>query len=176
MNVMLRRNGSFANATVLAGFALALASACAGSPWPDEPGIPVALSEANNLEAGDAFLTALTARRRSANLPAPIVTPRYQGEIRAFAENLQAGKTSVAGAERAIADWARAAYQREVIAFAIDCSRGERMELPSRLVELPSAVISYAAAHFRPRSRPNDQCAILVVALLGSEPIRAPTM
>ena len=45
------------------------------------------------------------------------------------------------------------------------------MKLPSALVERPSAVVSFAAAHFRPRSLASDQCAVLVVALEGSEQV-----
>jgi hypothetical protein len=144
---------------------------CASSPWPDEPGVSVPLARADNVQAGDDFLAALTRRRTLANRPPPIVAARYQREIQVFAEDLQAGKTSAAGAQRAIAEWARGAYGRDVTTLSIDCAAGERMELPRKLVEMPSAAISYAAAHFRPRSLPGDQCAVLVVALVGSESI-----
>jgi hypothetical protein len=33
---------------------------------------------------------------------------------------------------------------------------------------MPSAVISYAAAQFRPRSLGRDQCAVLVVLAVGA--------
>jgi hypothetical protein len=46
------------------------------------------------------------------------------------------------------------------------------MKLPSALVERPVAIISYAAAHFRPRSLASDQCAVLVVALEGGEQVQ----
>ena len=96
------------NSRIRAGFLSAIAficaaavAGCAGHPWPDEPGVPVALSRAANGQADDAFLTRLTADRRAANLPAPLVTPRHQTDIRAFAEDLQAGKlTAVRGPER----------------------------------------------------------------------------
>jgi hypothetical protein len=77
----------------------------------------------------------------------------------------------VRGAEEAIVTWGRASYGRDVAPFLIDCSAGEKMELPDRLVELPSAVISYAAAHFRPRSLQRDQCAVLVVAVVGPDSV-----
>lgn len=141
---------------------------CAGTPWPDEPGVPVALAQSENVQAGDAFLDALGARRRSLNLPAPIVTPRYQAEIRVIAEDLQAGKTSADAARQAAQTWGRTAYAQDVQSFIVDCGAPGGMELPSRLVELPSAVISYAAAHFRPRSLGRDQCAVLVVVLVGA--------
>jgi hypothetical protein len=141
---------------------------CAGTPWPDEPGVPVALAQSENVQAGDAFLDALGARRRSLNLPAPIVTPRYQAELRVIAEDLQAGKTSAGGARQAAQTWGRTAYGQDVASFVVDCAAPGGMELPSRLVEMPSAVISYAAAHFRPRSLGRDQCAVVVVAPVGA--------
>ncbi|HVZ86317.1 MAG TPA: hypothetical protein VHG72_05070 [Polyangia bacterium] len=152
------------------GLVLALSAfSCASTPWPEEPGVPVAVGLAANVDAGESFLSALTAARAAINLPAPIVTPRYQSDIRNFAEDLQAGKTSAEGARRAILAWAQAAYQRKVLAWALDCAAGRNMPLPSGLTELPTAVISYAAAHFRPRSMAADQCAVLVVALTGTE-------
>jgi len=41
------------------------------------------------------------------------------------------------------------------------------MKIPRALVDRPSAALSYAAAHFRPRSLANEQCAVLVVATEG---------
>jgi hypothetical protein len=150
---------------------LCLTLACVTLPWPDEPGIPVALGEAANVDAGDTFLAILTERRRAAGLPAPLVTPRYQPDIRSFAGDLQSGKVSAAVARRAIESWGRAAYRRTVETWVIDCSLRDQMPIPPELIGLPSAVISYAAAHFRPRSLAKDQCAILVVALTGSEQV-----
>jgi hypothetical protein len=151
--------------------AAAVASSCAHSPWPDEPGIPVEIVRFDNLNAGDAFFATLTDRRRAANREPPVTAPRYQSDIRAFADDLQAGKTSIRAAERAVEAWARAAYAREVKTFALDCSAGSAMPLPDLLVQTPVAVISYAAAHFHPRSLPKRQCAILGVVLVGSETI-----
>ena len=154
------------------GVGLALALSCASTPWPDEPGLPVAVGLAANVDAGDSFLTALTAARATRNLPAPLVTPHYQSEIRNFAEDLQAGKTSAAGARRAIESWGRVAYQRPVASWLIDCGPASTPQIPSALAELPIAVVSYAAGHFRPRSMAADQCAVLVVALTsgGDQP------
>ncbi len=149
----------------------ALGIGCATSPWPDEPGLPVTLSQAANVEAGDAFLAALTAERRAAGLPAPLVTPRYQPDIRSFANDLQAGKISVAGALRAIDAWGRAAYQRPVASWVVDCGGGAP-QIPPGLAKLPAAVVSYAAARFRPQSLPREQCAVLVVSVSGSEAVR----
>lgn len=142
-------------------------SGCATTPWPDEPGVQVALSQAQNVQAADTFLATLTARRRAARLPAPVVTPRYQSEIRVFAEDLQAGKMSAPTALKTIERWGKVAYQRNVGAWLLDCAAGPNMKIPDDLVEMPSAVISYAAAHFHPVSMSKDQCAILVVALKG---------
>jgi hypothetical protein len=142
-------------------------SGCAATPWPDEPGVPVALSQAQNVQAADTFLAALTARRRAGNLAAPVVTPRHQSDIRVFAEDLQAGKMSAPTALLTIERWGKVAYQRQVKGWVLDCGAGADMKIPDDLVEMPSAVISYAAAHFRPSSKPNDQCAILVVAVTG---------
>jgi hypothetical protein len=149
----------------------AVAASCSHSPWPDEPGVPVELARAENVNVGDGFLETLTNRRRAANRSAPIVAPRYQAEIQTFAEDLQAGKVSITGAERAIGKWARAAYRRDVTTFALDCSAGVNMPLPAELVEMPFVVISFAAVHFRPRSLPKPQCAILLTALVGSEQV-----
>jgi hypothetical protein len=148
-----------------------LAASCSHSPWPDEPGVPVALVRVENVNVGDLFLATLTNRRGAANLSAPIVAPRYQAEIQRFAEDLQAGTASITDAERAIRKWARAAYRRDVATFALDCSAGANMPLPAELVGTPFVVISYAAAHFRPRSLPQRQCAILLTALVGSEQV-----
>lgn len=157
----------FVCATLALGCAT-LALGCAGTSWPDEPGVPVALVQADNVQAGDAFLDALSARRRSANLPAPIVTPRYQAELRAIAEDLQAGKTSAAGARQGARDWGRTAYGQDVKSFVVDCGGPSGAAPPQELVEMPAAVISYAGAHFRPRSLGRDQCAVIVVAAVGA--------
>jgi hypothetical protein len=150
-----------------AGVCLALALSCASTPWPDEPGIPVEVGRAANVEAGDSFLSALTAARQARGLPAPLVTPSYQSEIRTFADDLQAGKTSAAGARRAIEAWGRVAYQHTVESWLLDCTKGAS-QVPAALGELPSAVIAYAGAHFRPRSMAADQCVVLVVAPTGA--------
>jgi hypothetical protein len=151
------------------GVCLALSLSCAAMPWPDEPGVPVMLGLAANVEAGDAFLTALTSARSARGLPAPMVTPRYQSDIRTFAQDLQSGRSSAAGARRAIESWGRAAYRRPVDSWIVDCGSGQPPRIPAALIERPAAVISYAASHFRPRSLAVDQCAVLVVALTGGD-------
>ncbi len=138
-------------------------AACAGLPWPDEPGVPVALSRAANVQAADVFLAKLTAERRAANRAAPVLAPRLDDVLRAAAEDLQAGKLTAGEVKRGIERWGSA--------WLVDCAGGENMKLPSALVERPSAVVSFAAAHFRPRSLASDQCAVLVVALEGSEQV-----
>jgi hypothetical protein len=153
----------------VSGVCLALALSCASNPWPDEPGVPVALGLAANVDAGDSFLTELTAARAARSLPAPLATPRYQSEIRNFADDLQAGKTSAAGARRAVESWGRVAYRRPVASWLVDCGAGQPPQIPSALAAMPSAVVAYAAAHFRPRSLAREQCAILVVALTGGD-------
>jgi hypothetical protein len=158
-------------AGALSAAVMVFAVGCASSPWPDEPGVPVALSRAANVQAGDTFIARLTAERRASNLPPPVLTPHNQDDIRAFAEDLQAGKLSAAEAQRAIDRWARAAYRRAVVTWLVDCAAGDGMKLPRALVDRPSAVVSYAAAHFRPRSLAGEQCAVLVVAVEGSEQI-----
>ncbi len=171
---MPRGKGSSRFVSRAAGVCLALTLSCASTHWPDEPGVPVELGRAANVEAGDSFLAALTAARQARGLPAPLVTPRYQSEIRTFADDLQAGKTSAAGARRAIEGWGGVAYQHGVESWLVDCGKGAP-QIPSALGELPSAVISYAAAHFRPRSLAADQCVVLVVAPTGGagEAVRA---
>jgi hypothetical protein len=144
-----------------------LSLACASTPWPDEPGVPVALGRAANVDAGDSFLSALTTARQAHGLPAPLVTPRYQSEMSTLAEDLQSGKTSAAGARRAIEAWGGATYHHAVDSWLLDCGKGAA-QVPSSLGEIPTAVVSYAAAHFRPRSLAADQCVVLVVAPTGS--------
>src|SRR3954469_8331762 len=93
------------NARLCAGVlsaAMVFTAGCARSPWPDEPGVPVALSRAANVQAGDTFVAKLTAERRAASLPPPVLTPDHQDGIRAFAEDLQAGKLTPAEAHGAI--------------------------------------------------------------------------
>ena len=162
-------------ASVLSAVAVVAAAAavagCAGLPWPDEPGVPVALSRATNVQSSDTFLAKLTAERRAANLPPPVVTPRHQDGILAVAEDLQAGKLTASEAQRAIDRWGKAAYQRSVATWLVDCAAGEGMKVPRALVDRPSAVVSYATAHFRPRSLATDQCAVLVVAVEGAEQV-----
>jgi hypothetical protein len=153
-------------------YALALLG-CGHARWPDEPGTPVELSISQNVDAGDRFLTALTARRQAASLSPPVTVPRYQQEISAYAADLQAGKTSATAAERAIETWGKSRYAADVAGFLVDCSAAENMAIPSRLIELPTAVISYAVAYFRPRSLAQNQCAILVVAVVGPQSVKA---
>jgi hypothetical protein len=148
----------------------ALLAGCAGLPWPDEPGVAVTLSRAANVQSGDAFFSKLTAERRAANLSPPVLTPQYQDGIRNFAEDLQAGKLTAGEAQRAIDRWGRASHQRPISTWMLDCAAGESMKVPRALVDRPSAVLSYAAAHFRPRSLANEQCAVLVVAIEGAAP------
>lgn len=151
-----------------AGVFLVLGLSCASTPWPDEPGLPVELGRAANVEAGDAFLSTLTATRSTHGLPAPLVTPRYQSDIRTFAEDLQSGKTSAAGARRAIEAWGNTAFHRQVDSWIVDCGPGQAPRIPASLVDRPAVAVSYAAAHFRPRSLGQDQCAVLVVAPTGN--------
>jgi len=153
-----------------------LALACSHRPWPDEPGIPIELRRADNVEAGETFLSTVANRRRADNRTEPIVAPLYQEAIRPFAEDLQTGKTSVGAVERDVEAWARRAYRRDVKTFVLDCSAGSAMPLPPLMVETPSLVIAYAAAHFRPRSLPNAQCAIVAVVVVGSERVEAPNL
>ena len=144
--------------------------ACSSVPWPDEPGVPVAIIRASNVQAEDSFLTQLTTERAAAGRAAPVVTPRYQSEILTFAGDLQTGKISAAEARRSIERWGRVAFQRDVGAWVVSCTGGG-MTVPSELSSVPSAVVAVAAAHFRPRSMTADQCAILVVAVVGAESV-----
>jgi hypothetical protein len=130
------------------------------------------MSRAANVQAEDSFLTQLTTERAAAGRPAPVVTPRYQSEILTFAGDLQTGKISAAEARRSIERWGRVAFQRDVLSWVVPCAgAGGRAVLPGELVKLPAAVVAYAAAHFRPRSMTADQCAILVVAVVGAESV-----
>ena len=153
-----------------------LTIACSHRSWPDEPGIPVELVRAENVDAADTFLSTLTSRRRAEQRTPPIVAPGYETEMRGFAEDLQAGKTSAGGTEGAVAAWARSVYHREVKSFVLDCSAGSAMPLPAFLVEAPTLVIACAAAHFRPRSLPHRQCAVIAVVPVGSERVEAPKL
>jgi len=105
-----------------------------------------------------------------------VVAPRYQSDIRVFAEDLQAGKVSADGALKAAEQWGQAVYGGPVKSFLIDCGPGPAMELPDALVDLPAPVMSYAAAHFRPRSLARDQCAVVVVAPKGGQSVVQQTL
>ncbi len=142
----------------------------AGIPWPDEPGIPVELGRADNVNAEEAFSAAMVARRRATNLPELTVASGRQGEIRALAEALQAGKISALGAREEAIKWGRSSYGREVKAYLVDCAAGAGMSIPEALAKVPGAAIAYAAAHFRPRSFASTQCALLVVVPGDSGP------
>jgi len=128
----------------------------------------VPVSRAANLQTEDQFIARLTAERQARNLPPPITAAQNQAGIRVFAEDLQAGKLSAPAAQRAIEKWGQAAYHRSITAWVLDCAAGDAMKLPGSLVDRPAAVVSFAAAHFRPRSSASDQCAVLVVGAEGA--------
>jgi hypothetical protein len=146
------------------GLVAALALGCAGAGWPDEPGVAVALGHVQNVRAVETFVETLTARRFGEAVPEPIVAPSRQLGLRPIAQKLQAGVLSAAQARHAAERWGRSAYHGDVEAWILDCSTGRDMWLPGPLVHRPTAVISYAAAHFRPRSVPSEQCGIIVVS------------
>jgi len=161
---------SAARALWLACLGLA-AFGCAGPGWPDEPGVPVTVSRARNLDAEEAFVDDLTTLRLGEAVPEPIVTPALQHAIRTIAERLQTGSLSAEQARQISAAWGRAVYHRDVDAWALDCSAGRKMWVPPALIDRPTVVISYASAQFRPRSAAADQCATLVVSARGSDAV-----
>ena len=152
---------------------MTLSLSCASTPWPDEPGVPVALARAANVDAADSFLTALTTARQAHGLPAPMVTPQHQSEMSSLAEDLQSGKTSAEGARLAIEAWGGATYHHAVETWLVDCANGPP-KIPAALGERPTIVLSYAAAHFRPRSLAADQCVVLVVVPTGADEPQRP--
>jgi hypothetical protein len=153
---------------------LAIASAgCATVRWPDEPGVPVPACHARNLETTDRFIERLTVARQQTLMPAPLETPSHQRSISKIAAALQDGLISAARAQDELERWGRAAYRGGVEALILDCADASAAALPASLVKPPTAVISYAAAYFRPRSSSSEQCAILVVIALGAEPVVA---
>jgi hypothetical protein len=154
------------------GLVALVAFGCGGARWPDEPGIPVAVGRARNLNSDEAFIEALTTRRLGEALPRPIVTPALQRAIRPIAEQLQDGSVSAERALRASQAWGRSAYHRDVDAWVLDCAAGKEMWLPSALIAQPILVISYASAQFRPRSARSEQCATIVVSARGSEVVQ----
>ncbi|HVZ72697.1 MAG TPA: hypothetical protein VHJ20_10020 [Polyangia bacterium] len=94
--------------------------------------------------------------------------PSLQRALSPVGQKLQAGVATVADAQQASERWGRAAFRSEVEVWVLDCAAGREMDLPSALVNRPTAVLAYAAAHFRPRSLSSDQCAIVVVAASSS--------
>jgi hypothetical protein len=144
-------------------------AACAETGWPDERGVAVPLSYAENVRAADAFLEALTAGRAGTTLAAPTVTPYFQQQIRQIAEALQRGELSASRAREEALRWGQAVYHRSVDAWVLDCRAGSEMSLPGGLVGPPVVAIAYAASHFRPRSASAVQCAIVVVSARGAE-------
>jgi hypothetical protein len=153
---------------IATGVWLALALGCASARWPDEPGLPVAVIRSANLQAGDAFLDGLTARRATAGLPAPVVAGRLQLKLEPLVEALQAGRLSAPAARREAARLARQTYQTDADAWLVACAGAQPLDLPVALVDRPVAVIAYGGAHFRPRSAWADQCAVVVVAITGA--------
>jgi hypothetical protein len=153
---------------IATGACLTLSLACASTPWPDEPGVPVALARAANVDAADSFLSALTTARQKQGLPAPMVAPQHQSEMTILAEDLQSGKTSVEGARQAIEAWGSATFHHAVDTWLVDCANGAP-RIPPALGERPTIVVSFAAAHFRPRSMAADQCVVLVVVPTGAD-------
>jgi hypothetical protein len=150
------------------GLAVGL-TACAGTYWPDEGGVAVEVRSAQNARVEEAFLDALTLRRADTTLPVPATTPHLQRQLRELAEALQKGQLSADGAQREAQRWGRAVYHGEVEAWVLDCREGEKMDVPATLTHRPTAVISFAAAHFRPRSLAEVQCAVIVVAASSAE-------
>jgi hypothetical protein len=144
-------------------------ASCASTSWPDERGVPVPLSYAENATAGQAFIEALTAARAGTTLPAPTVMPAFEPQLRQLAETLQRGECSAPAALAAVRRWGQTAYRRPVEAWLLDCREGSRMSLPRELTAAPVIAISYVASHFRPRSASAVQCAIVVVSARGSE-------
>jgi hypothetical protein len=155
------------------GVALALCAlaACAETPWPDERGLAVPLSYADNLRATDAFLEALTAARVGKTLPEPTVTSQSQQQLRRLAEAMQRGELSAPRARQEARRWGQAVSHRAAEAWVLDCARGREMSLPSGLVGPPVLAIAFAASHFQPRSAATIQCAIVVVSATGVEHI-----
>jgi hypothetical protein len=153
---------------------LAIASAgCATVRWPDEPGVPVPGCHSRSIETTARFIERLTVARQQTMMPAPIETPSYQRSISKIAAALQDGVISVARAQDELERWGRAVYRGGVDALILDCADATAAALPASLVTPPTAVISYAAAYFRPRSLPSEQCVILVVISVGTEPVMA---
>jgi hypothetical protein len=150
-------------------FAFVALASCASTSWPDEPGVPVPLGYAENATAGQAFLEALTAARAGRTLPTPTVMPAFEPQLRQLAETLQRGECSAPAALAAVRSWGETAYRRPIEAWLLDCAEGPRMSLPRGLTAPPAIAISYVASHFRPRSAPAVQCAIVVVSARGSE-------
>jgi hypothetical protein len=155
----------------MAAFALvaSMALGCAGAGWPDEPGVAVDVVHVQNVRAAQAFVETLTSRRLGEAVPEPIVIASRQEGLRPIAQKLQSGVLSAAQAREAAERWGRHVYRRDVEAWILDCSAGRQMWLPGALVHRPAAVISYAAAYFRPRSMVSEQCGLVVVSGNGAE-------
>ena len=151
------------------GLAAVALGSCASTGWPDERGVPVPLSYAENAAAGQAFIEALTAARAGRPLPTPAVMPAFEPQLRTLAETLQRGECSAPGALDAVRRWGGKAYRRPVDAWILDCRDGPRMSLPSALTAPPALAISYVASHFRPKSASAVQCGIVVVSARGGE-------
>jgi hypothetical protein len=151
-----------------AGLAALTAVGCGNIGWPEEPGIPVSPSHSQNASADERFVESLTAQRRNETVPAPIVTPGLQLQLRTIAQMLQAGDISLAEAQRASERWGHGAYQREVDVWILDCAADREMSFPTALVDRPTAVVSYASVQHRPANAESTHCATIVVSANGS--------
>lgn len=156
----------------LAILSFTVAAACASARWPDEPGTPVAVSRAANLQAAEDFFETLTARRRQENQPPPVPVARLQPALEKVAEALQRGELSAGRARDEAERVARDFYKRDVEAWVLDCAAGGGMALPGALVSRATVAIGYAGAHFHPRSATADQCGLIVVAVTGAVEVR----
>jgi hypothetical protein len=157
-------------ALCVAARACALALASCAAAWPDERGVPVEVSYAENERAADAFRVALVAARAGTTLPEPTASPSRQTRIRQIADALQRGDTSAPRARDAARRWGERVFGRAVDAWVLDCTHGQaKMSLPGDLTSPPVLAIAYAASQFRPASRATVQCALIVVSARGGE-------
>jgi hypothetical protein len=137
---------------------------CAGVEWPDQPGTPVPLSRADNVEASDTFLKVVTERRQADGLSQPIVIVKLQSQMAEAILAVQDGRLSPQDAIRNTDMWGATILGGDVDTWLIDCSSGSKMKVPRALLKTETLSLTFSAGYVRLPGATENMCAVLVMA------------